>query len=111
MVQRGEIYWVDFGIPRGSEQGGERPALIIQNDIGNQNGSTTIIAAMTTTKLRAYAFVVKVLPEESGLKQDGYVHLGQIQTIPQDRLGKYAGKLTATKMTEVDKALRISLHL
>lgn len=68
MVKRGEIYWVEFDPVKGSEQGGLRPALIVQQDIGNQYSPTTVIVAITRTlPPRPYPFVVIVEPEESGL--------------------------------------------
>jgi len=110
-VRRGEIYSVDFGIPRGSEQAGRRPALIIQNDIGNINSPTTIIAAMTSKKKGAYPFHVETSTSESGLSQDSTILLEQLLTIDQSRLIKRIGSLSSAKMREVDKALQVSLEL
>lgn len=110
-VQRGEVYWVDFGVPRGSEQGGRRPALVIQNDIGNRNSSTTIVAAITSQQKRQYPFHVEIKANESGLPQDSTVLLEQIMTISQNRLVSKAGTLSSAKMAEVDEALKVSLEL
>jgi len=110
-VRRGEIYWVDFGIPKGSEQGGRRPALIIQNDTGNNSSSTTIIAAITSKKKKAYPFHVEVSASESGLSEDGTVLLEQVFTIDQSRLIERIGSLSSARMTEVNKALQVSLGL
>lgn len=111
MVRRGDIYWVDFGVPRGSEQGGRRPALIVQNDIGNANSATTIIAAITSQHGVSYPFHVEISAQESGLPQDGTVLLEQLRTINKDRLTRRVGSLSSAKMKEVDKALQISLGL
>ena len=91
MVQRGDIYWVDFGVPRGSEQGGRRPALVVQNDAGNASAPTTIVAAITSRQKRAYPFHVEVSASESGLSRDSTVLLEQFATIDQARLGDKCG--------------------
>ena len=110
-VRRGDIYWVDLGTPRGSEQGGRRPALIIQNDTGNASSPTTIIAAITSKKKVSYPFHVDISALESGLPQDSTILLEQLLTINKDRLISLAGSLSSTKMREIDKALQISLGL
>ena len=110
-VKRGEIYLVDFGTPRGSEQGGERPALVIQNNIGNENSPTTIVAAITSRIKRPYPFHVDVTAAESGLRENSTILLEQIRTIPQDRLMQRCGQLSYNKMKEVDRALRLSLEI
>jgi mRNA interferase MazF len=79
-VKRGEIYWVEFDPVKGSEQGGLRPALVVQNDIGNRYSPTTIVAAVTRTlPPKPYPFVVVFQPEESGLPQ-----CGELLTIGND---------------------------
>ncbi len=111
-MRRGNIYWVDFGVPMGSEQGGRRPALIIQNDIGNKNSSTTIIAAITSKIYDSkYPFHVQISAKESGLSKDSTVKLEQIRTISVDRLIGIIGSLSPNKMLEVDKAIRDSFGL
>lgn len=110
-VRRGDIYTLDYGNPIGSEQGGRRPALIIQNDSGNLNSSTTIVAAITSNLNRQYPFQVRILASESGLPKDSVVMLEQLLTVSKSRLINKAGHLTATKMIEVDNAIRISLGL
>lgn len=110
-VRRGDIYWVDFGTPKGSDQGGRRPALIIQNDIGNAYSPTTIVAAITSKQKREYPFHVEITAEESGLPRDGTILLEQLLTIPQDRLISKAGSLSSIKMRQVDEALKVSLGL
>lgn len=110
-IKRGEIYWVDWGEGKGSEQAGVRPALIIQNDVGNRASPTTIIASLTTAPNKPYPFLVECTKEESGLGEDGAVDLAAIQTIDKVRLGNRSGQLTSKKMSEVDKAIKISLGL
>ena len=111
MVKRGEIYYVDWSGGRGSEQAGSRPALIIQNDVGNQFSSTTIVAAISTSRGSTYPFQVFVGFQESGLLRDSVVKCEQIQTIDQSRLGRLVGELRDPKLAEVDVALHRSLGL
>ncbi len=122
--RRGEIYWVDFEPVKGSEQGGRRPALVVQNDLGNANSSTTVVVAMTRTiPKKPYPFAVVVEPAESGLPAASTVVCSQIVTVqqagPQTRFlpppGEAAirpvGRLSPNKMAEVDRALKYSLGL
>src|SRR4030043_324116 len=111
LVRRGEIWWADFGTPRGSEQGGQRPALIIQNDTGNTSSSTTIIAAITSKAKAPYPFHVEVSAHESGLPQDSTILLEQILTISKSRLIRRAGVLSFARMKDVDRAMQFSLSL
>lgn len=111
-MRRGEIYRIDFGVPRGSAQGGTRPGLVIQNDIGNKTSTTTIVAAITSKKKRSFPFHVEITTKESGLTEDSTVLLEQIQTVPQDRLTEKIGEITGkNKMQEVDMALMHSLGI
>lgn len=110
MVRRGEIYIVSFDPVRGFEQGGIRPALVVQNDEGNEFASTTIVAVMTS-RHRDYPVRVMVSPKQTGLAQASSVMLDQLRTISHDRLGRRVGRLTADKMAEVDEALHYSLGL
>jgi len=91
---------------------GRRPALVIQNDIGNQYSPTTIVAAVTTSKpRREYPFTVFISSPESGLPQDSYANLSQILTIDKSRLLRRAGRLQANRMLQLDEAIRVSLGL
>ena len=110
-IKRGEIYWVDWSPGRGSEQIGERPALVIQNDTGNKYSPTTIVAACSTAQVKSYPFVVPIKKDESGLDRDTNVNLAIILTIEQSRLLKKIGHLSDKKMSEVDKAIKASLGL
>jgi mRNA interferase MazF len=109
--RRGEIYLVNWNPGRGSEQTGIRPALIIQNDIGNKYSPTTIIAAITTVGSKTYPFIVAIKPRESGLERDSFVNLAQIMTIGKERLDKKLGELSDKKMLEIDNAIKNSLAL
>ncbi|MCL2679581.1 MAG: type II toxin-antitoxin system PemK/MazF family toxin [Dehalococcoidia bacterium] len=110
-VKRGEIYWLDWNPGRGSEQSGRRPALVIQNDIGNKYSPTTIVAALTTPIEKSYPFLVKVAAKEGGLSKDSMVNLAAIMTIDKARLVNKAGELGEVKMAEVDRAIKVSLGL
>lgn len=123
-VKRGEIYWTEFDPVKGSEQGGLRPALVIQNDTGNRYSDTTVVAAITRSiPPERYPFVVIIDPEESGLPVRSAVNCAQIATIaqtdPESRLRpprgestvRPIGRLDANKMAQVDKALKFNLAL
>ena len=111
MVRRGEIYQVDWSNGRGSEQSGVRPALVIQNDVGNEFSSTTIVAAVTTLRGRTYPFQVAIRADDSGLPRDSIVKCEQIQTITKDRLRQLMGRLDDESMRRVGYALSLSLGL
>lgn len=108
--KRGEIWLVNFNPGRGSEQKGLRPALIIQNDTGNQYASTTVVAAITTT-IKRYPVTVLISRREGGLKESSTVNLAQILTIDKGRLIKRLGQLGDDKMHEVDEAIKVSLGI
>ena len=110
-IRRGEIYWVNWNPARGTEQSGIRPALVLQNDIGNRYSPTTIVSAFTTAQERPYPFTVFVTSQESGLPKDSTVNLSVIMTIDKTRLAEKCGELTEAKMAEVDKALMTSLGM
>jgi len=110
-VKRGEIYWVDWDPRRGSEQSGLRPALVIQNDIGNKFSSTTIVAALTTAAEKPYPFLVRVTAKEGGLPKDSTVNLVSLLTVDKIRLGDKCGELSKAKMAEVNEAIKASLGL
>ncbi len=123
-IRRGEIYWVEFDPVKGSEQSGLRPALVVQNDVGNQHSPTTIVAAITRTlPVRSYPFVVTISPAESGLPDVSAVNCAQLATIQTEgtpsrlrpprgqRTVRPIGRLVATKMAEVDAALKYNLSL
>jgi len=110
-IKRGEIYLVNWNPGRGSEQVGIRPALVIQNDIGNKFSSTTIVAAITTTIEKPYPFLVQITAKESGLPKDSMVNLAAIMTIEKSRLADKCGALDSAKMNEINTAIKASLEL
>lgn len=111
MLRRGEIYVADLSPVRGHEQGGTRPVLVIQNDVGNEYASTTIVAAITSRTKKQMPIHVGITTDESGLPQDSIVLLEQIRTLDKERLERKIGSLSQEKMREVDRALCKSLGL
>ena len=108
--RRGEIWIVNFNPARGSEQRGLRPALVVQNDVGNEYAATTIVAAISTT-IRAYPVTVPLARGEGGLRKLSMVNLAQLLTIDKERLRRRLGRLPDHRLDAVDTALRVSLDL
>ena len=109
--RRGEIWTVDLEPVVGSEQGKARPALIIQNDIGNLYSPVLIVAAITSGENARYDVQVEVKSPEGGLHHNSTVLLNQIRTIDKRRMGRYWGRLSPQTMQQVDEAIKISLGL
>ena len=101
---------VNFSPGRRSEQRGLRPALIIQNDVGNQYAATTIIAAITS-RIRIYPVTVSLGKGEGGLRQPSMVNLAQMITIDKSRLRRRLGVLRADLLNRVNAAIRVSLDV
>ena len=112
MVKRGDIFYADLSPVIGSEQGGIRPVIIIQNDIGNKYSPTIIVAAITSqinkAKLPTH---VEISSEEYGLNKDSVVLLEQIRTVDKKRLKEKIGHMTEKDIQKVDEALLISMGL
>lgn len=109
MFRRGEIYYADLSPVVGSEQGGIRPILIIQNDIGNKYSPTVIAAAITSQLSKAKLPTHIELGTEFGLLKDSVVLLEQIRTLDKRRLREKIGDIPPDKMAQIDNALLISL--
>jgi mRNA interferase MazF len=109
--RRGDIWTVNFEPVVSSEQGKARPALIIQNDIGNRYSPVLIVAALTSGDTARYDVEVEVRAPEGGLERDSLVLLNQIRTVDKRRLGRHWGRLAPSTMARVDEAIRISLGL
>ena len=111
-VKRGDIFYADLSPVVGSEQGGIRPVIIIQNNIGNRYSPTVIISAITSqinkAKLPTH---VEISSEEYGLNRDSVVLLEQIRTIDKKRVKEKIGRMTEEDMNKVNKSLLISLGL
>jgi mRNA interferase MazF len=110
-VRRGQIWWIDWSPSRGSEQAGMRPALIVQNDVGNEYSRTTIVAAVTTSIKGDYPFLVRISAGESGLPHDSAVNCAQLLTVDKARLSERCGQLDREKMAAIDEALKVSLSI
>lgn len=108
--RRGEIWLVNFNPGRGSEQKGVRPALVVQNNVGNQYAATTIVAAITTT-IKPYPVTVVIRARTCGLPHDSMVNMAQVLTIDKARLIKKLGELTPELLAAANRALRVSLDL
>jgi len=111
-IKGGDIFFAQLNPVVGSEQGGTRPVLIIQNDIGNQYSPTTIVAAITSQIMKAKLPThVEVSAGQSGLERDSVILLEQIRTIDKSRLKHKVAVLEDDIMAKVDEALSISLGL
>ena len=112
IVHRGEIYYADLSPVVGSEQGGVRPVLIVQNDVGNKFSPTVIAAAITSQKDTANRPThIAVNAQGSGLIKDSIILLEQVRTLDKHRLREKMGRLDAESMGRVDQALSISFGL
>ena len=109
-MKRGDIYRADLDPVIGSEQGGIRPVVIIQNDTGNLHSPTVIVAAITTRRKKPGMPVhVPISAQESGLKLDSVVLTEQVRTLEKSRLTRYLGTLSPEAMRRIDHALGLSL--
>ena len=111
-VRRGDIFYADLSPVVGSEQGGLRPVLIIQNDIGNRYSPTVIAAAITSrmgkTRLPTH---IDIYADRVGLSKDSVILLEQIRTLDKQRLKERMGRLDPASMDRVDRALQVSFGL
>lgn len=109
-IKRGDLYYADLSPVLGSEQGGIRPVLIIQNDVGNKYSPTVIVAAITSQINKARIPThIELSAEKYGLPKDSVVLLEQLRTLDKRRLQEKIGKLDDYKMAYIDNALLISL--
>ena len=111
-VKRGDIFYADLSPVVGSEQGGVRPVLIVQNDTGNRHSPTVIAAAITsqTGKARMPTHI-EHSAKTYGLPKDSVVLLEQIRTLDKKRLREHMGRLDETQMQRVDNAIAVSFGL
>lgn len=111
-VKRGEIYYADLSPVVGSEQGGIRPVLIVQNDVGNKHSPTVIAAAITSKKEKSQLPThISVTAQSCGLSKDSVVLLEQVRTLDKRRLKERMGELDSRSMAQVNDALQVSLGL
>lgn len=111
-IRKGDIYYADLTPVVGSEQGGVRPVLIIQNDVGNRFSPTVIAAAITSRQgKRILPTHIRLEDDLQGLHNNSMVLLEQIRTIDRTRLREYIGRLNVSTMHEIDHAIAISFGL
>lgn len=109
MIKRGEIYYADLSPVVGSEQGGVRPVLIVQNDLGNKYSPTVIVGAITSKLDKAKLPTHVELTEATGLERHSVLLLEQLRTIDKTRLKTRVGEASADTMRKVNNALMVSL--
>jgi len=111
-IKRGDIFYADLSPVVGSEQGGIRPVLVVQNDIGNLHSPTIIISAITSRLNKAKMPThIKIRGDNYGLSKNSIILLEQIRTIDKKRLREKIGHLEDTILNKVDEALKISFAL
>lgn len=110
MILRGEIYYADLSPVIGSEQGGYRPVVVVQNDKGNKH-STTVIVAPISSRLTKNPLPTHVLIENEGLEKKSVILLEQLRTIDKKRILEKVGNVSDWNMIEVNKAIMTSLGL
>lgn len=110
---RGDIWWVDLGVPFGSEPRFKRPVVLIQDDSFNRSNIQTVIVASITTNLNLADAPrnIYIEPEESGLPKNGVINISQISTIDKQRLTQKVGRLPARKLTEIDFGLKMIFNI
>lgn len=109
-IMRGEMYYADLSPVIGSEQGGVRPVLILQNNIGNKHSPTVVVAAITS-RLGKNKLPTHVRLSSAHLAKDSIVLLEQLRTIDKRRLAEYIGKATAEEIWLIEKALLVSVGM
>ena len=111
-IKRGDIYLADLGKGYGSEQGGIRPVLVVQNNKGNKYSTTLLVACITSKAHSKHNLPTHyIIPKDVGLKYDSMVMMEQIKVIDESRIIKFIGKLTPRFMKLIDKRLMISFGL
>ena len=110
-IRRGDLFYADMNTVVGSEQGGIRPVLVIQNDVGNQFSPTVVAAAITSRKAKNSLPTHILLENVPGLAPTSLLLLEQLRTIDRKRLRGYIGRISKEKMLEIDAALAISIGI
>ena len=108
---RGEIYYAALDPVVGSEQGGTRPVLIVQNDIGNAHSPTVVVAPLTKQIKKSRLPIHVRIPKSCGLDADSLALAEQLRTIDRSRLGSFVGRIGAYEQTAINKALSVSMGL
>ncbi len=109
MIRQGEVYWLQFGDPEGSEPAGRRPALVVQHDRFNRSAISTIVVAAVTSNLRLAAMPgnVRLRRGEAGLSLPSVVNISQLRTVDRSRLRDRVGILGPARLQEVLKGLEL----
>ena len=110
-IRRGDLFYADLNPVVGSEQGGIRPVLVIQNDVGNHFSPTVVAAAITSRKAKNSLPTHILLESVPGLAPTSLLLLEQLRTIDRKRLRGYIGRISKEKMLEIDAALAISIGI
>lgn len=112
-IRRGQIYWLDFGKPRGSGPAFERPAVIVQDNFFSQTNLRTVIVAIITTNLRLGEMDGNVLlmPRAGGLTSPSVVNVTQIYTVDKEELMELIGVVTKSEMEQINRGLKLVLSL
>ena len=110
-IKRGDIYYADLNPAVGSEQGGIRPVLVVQNDVGNCYSPTIIIAVLTSKSKKKFPTHISIHSGEGNIAMDSTVLLEQLRTIDKFRLQKYVGSISGETMDRIDRAMLVSLGL
>ncbi len=111
IVKKGDLYFADLSPVVGSEQGGIRPVLVVQNDVGNKFSPTIIVAAITSQTKAKLPTHVELAAADGGLSKNSVVLLEQLRTIDKRRLKEHIGTLSASQLPTVDQALSVSLGI
>ena len=109
-ILRGDIYYADLSPVIGSEQGGLRPILVLQNNVGNKYSPTVIVAAITASDKKPLPTHVRI-DKVHNLSEKSVALLEQIRTIDRSRLGSFVGTVTEDTLTKIDQALKLSVGL
>lgn len=110
-IYRGDIYLANLNPYKGSEQGGKRPVIIIQNDVGNHYSPTVIVTAVTSRFFKKRALPTHVPLDNEELEKNSLALLEQIRTIDKSRLIRKIGRVPKETMEEIDRAIFVSLAL
>jgi mRNA interferase MazF len=111
IVNRGDIYYSNLSPSQGSEQGGLRPTLIVQNDVGNKYAPTTIVVPITSRLSKKQLPTHVILAKGCGLSCESVALCEQIRTIDKSRLSTKLGAISKEEMVQIDKALKVSLAM
>lgn len=110
-INRGDVYIVEFGKTIGSVQGGMRPVVVIQNNIGNKHSSTLIVATITSKVNKKRTLPTHIRFVNEFLDKESVVQLEQITTIDKQQLLDYAGQVPLSVMEEINEAIKVSLNI